>query len=90
MAVHVRYKQFYISLPLSAKKMRNDTSAYFGRVIFSYFHLELNASTTYSASGSSEIDRRKQIYTTAKFEDKISIYFLLGVAHDQNISADED
>ena len=70
--------------------MRNDTSAYFGRVIFSYFHLELNASTTYSASGSSEIDRRKQIYTTAKFEDKISIHFLLGVAHDQNISADED
>jgi len=55
MAVHVRYKSWYISLPSSAKQQREMTKfCVFWRMRttaanFSHFHLELNAGVTYLA-----------------------------------------
>ena len=55
MAVHVRYKSWYISLPSSAKQQREMTKfCVFWRTRttaanFSHFHLELNAGVTYLA-----------------------------------------
>ena len=63
MAVHTRNKYFCILLPSSAQKQLEmakfcKTTA----VNFSYFHLEMNADTTYLAWASSEINRHtKQI-----------------------------
>jgi len=48
-AVHVRYKSLYISLPSSAKQQREMTKfcvvygTWTTTASFSYFHLELNA-----------------------------------------------
>ena len=55
-AVHVRYKSSYISLPSSAKRQLEMTKfcvvyrTWTTTVNFSYFHLELNAVVTYLAS----------------------------------------
>jgi len=54
-AVHVRYKSLYISLPSSAKQQREMTElcvvygTWTTTVNFSYFHLELNAVVAYLA-----------------------------------------
>jgi len=54
-AVHVRYKSFYISLASSAKQQREMTKfrvvyeMWTTTAIFSYFLLELNAVVTYVA-----------------------------------------
>ena len=54
-AVHVRYKSLYISLPSSAKLEREMTKFYAvyrtwtTTANFSYFHLELNAVVAYLA-----------------------------------------
>ena len=55
MAVHVRYKSLYISLPSSVKQQREMTTfcVVYGTWTtisnFSYFHLELNAVAAYLA-----------------------------------------
>ena len=55
-AVHVRYKSLYISLPSSAKRQLEMTKfcvvyrRWTTTANFSYFHLELNAVVTYLAS----------------------------------------
>jgi len=55
MAVHVRYKSFYISLPSSAKQQLEMTKFYvFLRSLtttanFSYFHFEVNADVIFLA-----------------------------------------
>ena len=75
MAVHVRYKSLYISLPSSANNnVKWLNCAYFGKretfVNFSYLHLEFNAWI------SSESNRRtEQIYTAAKFQGKMYSFF---------------
>ena len=52
-AVHVRYKSLYISLPSSAKQEREMTKFYVvyqawtAKANFSYYNLELNAAVTY-------------------------------------------
>ena len=78
MAVHVRYKSLYISLPSSAKQQSEMTKfCVFWRtrtaaVNFSYFNLEFNAGITHLDWVSSESNRRtEQIYTAAKFQGKI-------------------
>jgi len=54
-AVHVRYKSLYISLPSSAKQQRKMTKfcVVYGKwtrnANFSFFHLELNAVVAYLA-----------------------------------------
>jgi len=54
-AVHVRFKSLYISLPSSAKQEREMTKSCVVRrtrtttTNFSYFHLELNAVVAYLA-----------------------------------------
>ena len=48
-AMHVRYKSLYISLPSSAKHEREMTKFCFVYRDFSYFRLELNAVVAYSA-----------------------------------------
>ena len=54
-AVHVRYKSLYISLPSSAKQQREMTKFYVvyetwtRTANFSYFHLELNSVVAYLA-----------------------------------------
>ena len=54
-AVHVRYKSLYISLPSSAKQQREMTKfcvvyeTWTTTANFSYFHLELNAVIAYLA-----------------------------------------
>ena len=55
MAVHVRYKSMYISLPSSAKQQREMTKfcvvyeTWTTTAKVSYFHLELNAVVEYLA-----------------------------------------
>ena len=55
MAVHMRYKSLYISLPSSAKLEREMTKLYAvyrtwkTTANFSYFHLKLNAVVAYLA-----------------------------------------
>ena len=54
-ALHVRYKSWYISLPSSAKQQREMTKfcvvyrTWKTTAKFSYFHLELNAVVAYLA-----------------------------------------
>ena len=62
-AVHVRYKSLYISVPSSAKQQREMTKfcvvygTWTTAANFSYFHLELNAVEAYSAGASFNTDR---------------------------------
>ena len=82
-AVHVRCKSLYISLPSSDKHQREMTK--FCAVVwrtwtttanFSYFYLERNAFVAYSA-----VARRHNEYVqiNEKFQSKIETFFLLGV-----------
>ena len=65
-AVHVRYKSLYISLPSSAKQQREMTKFYVlwkmqtTTANFSYFHLELKASVIYLVLVSSETDKHSE------------------------------
>ena len=81
MALYVRYKSLYISVPFSAKRRRemtNTSSPYFGererrrlffRIFFWNWTLELHI---LKAWASFETDRRtEQIWASAKFDGKI-------------------
>ena len=70
MAVHVRYKSLYISLPSSAQQQHEMAA-------FCWFiYLELDAGITYLAWESSETNRRSEkTEATVKFEGKILIQF---------------
>ena len=67
MAVHVRYKCLYISLPPSAKQQREMTSdgGYFLFLFFLYLHLELNAGVTQGPCSPSA--ERATLYLTLTF-----------------------
>ena len=71
MAVHVRYKSLYISLPSSAQQQQREMAAFCW-----FIYLELDAGLTYLAWESSETNRRsEQTEATVKFEGKILIQF---------------
>jgi len=86
LAVHVRYKSLYISLPSAVKQERDMTKfcVVWGTrtttANFSFFHLELNAFVAYLAWARSKSHwPTEQIKTIANLVGKIYIHFWLGV-----------